>query len=137
MRRRTAIQQAVGTKGLAIPLGKGRKPTERLSGIRSGPALERKESNRIAKAIQPALGKQLSGRVASGAITQSQGRRTAKQRDLLNAAFGEDWRTKVFGQGGAKGLSGPFATSQARTKRVKALERARVKVRGSGGAAAR
>jgi hypothetical protein len=78
--------------------------------------------------MQPRLGAQLSNRVASGRISQSQGQKTAQQRQMLAKAFGSDWRDKVFGQGGAKGISGPFATAQVRTKRSQALERAKRKL---------
>lgn len=73
------------------------------------------------------LGAQLRGRVQSGAIDQAQGQRTARQRQLLQKAFGPDWRTKVYGQGGAKGVTGSFAPGQIRAKRSAALERARRK----------
>lgn len=86
--------------------------------------------------MQPGLGTQLSNRVSSGAITQQQAQQTAQQRRLFEAAFGQDWRKKVFGKGGAKGISGPFAAGQIRAMRSKALERARAKVRGSGGTTA-
>jgi hypothetical protein len=92
---------------------------------------------RVAKAIQPSFGAQLSRRVGSGAITGVQARQTAQDRQLFQKAFGDDWRTKVYGQGGAKGISGPFAEGKVRAVRSRALERARAKVRGNGGISAR
>lgn len=88
---------------------------------------------RVAQAIQPALGAQLSRKVASGAITEEQAREIARQRQLFQKAFGSDWRTKVYGQGGAKGISGPFAEGKVRALRSKALRRAQRKLRGNGG----
>lgn len=46
------------------------------------------------------LGRQLSRRVKSGAITSEQAQQTAKQRQTFKAAFGPDWRAKVFGDRG-------------------------------------
>jgi len=74
--------------------------------------------------------------VDSGAITGAQARKTAQDRQLFQKAFGDDWRTKVFGQGGAKGISGPFAEGKVRTVRSRALQRAQRKVRGNGGTVA-
>ena len=73
------------------------------------------------------LGKQLSSRVASGAITRKQAQETARQRQTFKAMFGPDWRTHVFGQGGAKGVEGPFSIAQIRTDRSQALQKARAK----------
>jgi len=77
---------------------------------------------------QPGLGKQLSQRVRSGAIGQGQAQTVARQRQLLQKAFGSDWRTQVFGKGGAKGISGPFAQRQVAAKRSAGLERAKRKL---------
>lgn len=82
----------------------------------------------VGAAMQPKLGAQLSNRVQSGAIDQSQAQRTAQQRGLLRKAFGSDWRTKVFGAGGAKGQSGPFSKAEILAKRSQALSRAKRKL---------
>ena len=74
------------------------------------------------------LGSQLKGRVQSGAISGEQAQKTARQRQLLQKAFGSDWRMKVFGQGGAKGISGPFAQRQVAAKRQQGLARAKKKL---------
>jgi len=50
-----------------------------------------------ASARGASLGRQLSRRVASGAIDQAQAQRTANQRQLLKWAFGKDWRTQIGG----------------------------------------
>lgn len=80
--------------------------------------------------FQAALGAQLSRRVQSGAIDQNQARKVAGQRALLAKAYGPDWRTKVFGKGGAKGISGPFARGIVAGKRNQALQRAKRKLNG-------
>jgi len=77
------------------------------------------------------VGEQLSRKVASGEITQAQAKKTARERQTFKAAYGSDWRSKVFGQGGAKSISGPFAPADARTKRSGALAAARSKLQGS------
>jgi hypothetical protein len=76
---------------------------------------------------QPGFGRQLSKRVASGAITQRQATQTARQRRTLKATYGDDWRTKVYGQGGAKGIGGPFASRIVASKRAEALTKAKPK----------
>lgn len=73
------------------------------------------------------VGKQLAGRVASGGVTQKQAAQTARERQTLKAAYGSDWRTKVFGMGGAKGISGPFASRTVAAKRDRALAKAKLK----------
>jgi hypothetical protein len=84
----------------------------------------------VGGAVQPKLGAQLSKRVSSGAISQKQASQTARQRRLLENAYGQDWRSKVFGQGGAKGIAGPFAGRQIAAKRSQALARAKRKYNG-------
>jgi hypothetical protein len=78
--------------------------------------------------FQAGLGEQLSNRVSSGAVTQQGASQTAQERQVLAQAYGPNWRTKVFGQGGAKGISGSFAQNVIRQKRARALDRARKKV---------
>lgn len=46
----------------------------------------------------PVLGHQLERRVKAGAISQGQAEKTARQRQTFKAAFGSDWRSKVFGE---------------------------------------
>lgn len=70
---------------------------------------------------QAGLGAQLSHKVSSGALTQQQAQKVAAQRAVLEKVYGPDWRTRVFGKGGAKARSGPFARSQNNAARNKAL----------------
>lgn len=102
------------------PMGNG-KPTARTSVQAPG-------GPRVGGVMQAKLGAQLSNRVQSGAISQGQAGKVAQQRKMLQKAFGSDWRNKVFGQGGAKGVSGPFAQDQIRNKRTAGLERAKRKL---------
>lgn len=81
--------------------------------------------------VNPAqVGGQLAGRVASGAIKPAKARQVRGERQMLRKAFGSDWRSQVFGQGGAKGLrsQGGFGTAAVRTKRNQALQRAKRKL---------
>ena len=55
------------------------------------------------------LGKQLTNKVDNGALTRGQASKVKSQRNLLQKAFGDNWRVKVYGKGGAKGIGGPFA----------------------------
>lgn len=102
------------------PMGNGR-PTR-------GTPIRQPGSPNVGQAVQPKLGAQLSNRVQGGAITQAQAQETAGQRDLLRKAFGSDWRTKVFGAGGAKGVQGPFSKAEILAKRSQALSRAKRKL---------
>lgn len=102
------------------PMGNG-KPTARTSVQAPG-------GPRVGGAMQPKLGAQLSNRVQSGAINQGQAGKVAQQRQMLQKAFGSNWRKQVFGAGGAKGVSGPFAQAQIRTKRAQGLARAKRKL---------
>jgi hypothetical protein len=79
---------------------------------------------------RPKLGSQLAGKVSSGALSGSQARQTARERQTLKKAFGSDWRTQVFGKGGAQGIGGPFASRQVAAKRNQALTRAKAKLGG-------
>lgn len=74
------------------------------------------------------LGKQLTNKVQSGDLSRGQATKVKNQRTLLAKAFGPDWRVKVYGKGGAKGISGPFARGQVAAKRSAALERAKTKL---------
>lgn len=75
------------------------------------------------------LGKQLTNKVQSGQLTKGQATKVKSQRTLLAKAFGPDWRVKVYGKGGAKGIGGPFARDQIAAKRSKALDMAAQKVK--------
>jgi|GEM_PF-5945044 len=73
---------------------------------------------------------QLQKRVQSGAITGSRARQTLQERQTLKKAFGDDWRTQVFGRGGAKGITGTFGERQVAATRSQALDKARAKLGG-------
>lgn len=90
----------------------------------------------VGDSYQPGLGKQLSNRVESGRISQGRAQQTSKERQTLKAAFGSDWRTQVFGKGGARGLEGQsFGRPEIAARRAKALQRARAKLKEPGMAA--
>jgi hypothetical protein len=74
------------------------------------------------------LGKQLTNKVQSGQLSRGQATKVKDQRVLLQKAFGDNWRVKVYGKGGAKGIGGPFARGQVAAKRSAALERAKTKL---------
>lgn len=120
-----------GQKRLA-PTPRGSGPGARLaaSARNYGPTGMRAQggSPGVGSNMQPKLGAQLSNRVQSGAINQGQAGKVAQQRRMLQKAFGPDWRKQVFGAGGAKGVSGPFAQAQIRTKRAQGLARAKRKL---------
>jgi hypothetical protein len=94
----------------------------------------------VGSAVDTGLGAQLSSRVSSGAITQSQAQQTAQQRQTLEKAYGKNWRVKVFGDRGyaqrtRKALTAnPDSASIAALNkklmegRREALERAREKI---------
>lgn len=152
MSRRAMILQGMGKSGGTEATGARRKQIK--EGLAKGPAgartlpaglppirypsklgnaarasaIRQPGSPGVGGAMQPKLGAQLSNRVQSGAINQGQAGKVAQQRQMLQKAFGSDWRTKVFGQGGAKGVSGPFAQAQIRTKRAQGLARAKRKL---------
>jgi hypothetical protein len=81
------------------------------------------------------LGKQLRRKVKSGQLSQGKAQQTAYERSVLAKAFGDDWRTKVYGKGGAKAASGPFAQRQVAADRSQALARAKAKLGGGVGSA--
>lgn len=95
--------------------------------------------------IQQGLGRQLSRRVATGAITEKQARRTAGERQSLKAAYGDDWRNKVFGgQGKIAQARQMLAKNPGNAKlialnkrlqgqRQDAVQAARQKIQGGGG----
>jgi hypothetical protein len=89
------------------------------------------------KKIPANLPPQLQRRVQSGAISQAQAAQTARERQTLKAAFGSDWRTQVFGKGGAKAASGPFASREVSADRAAALAKAQAKLGGAVGSASK
>lgn len=126
--RRKQIREALGP-GLKRPPGIGggavMPPPKRFPSFpqdRSRPV----SGATINQPVNP--GAQLKGRVQSGAISGERAQKVARQRQMLRKAFGSDWRTKVYGQGGAKGISGPFAQRQVAAKRQQGLERAKRKL---------
>jgi hypothetical protein len=116
-----------GAKTLPAGLPPIRYPSTPKGAARAA-AIRQPGSPGVGAGIQPKLGAQLSNRVQNGAINQAQAQRTVQQRDLLRKAFGSDWRTKVFGAGGAKGQSGPFSKAEILAKRSQALSRAKRKL---------
>jgi hypothetical protein len=101
----------------------------------------------VGSAIQAELGGQLSRRVDAGAIDQGQAEKVAHDRALLEAAYGPNWRVKVFGdkgyvqrtrQGLAENPNDPQIKAlyeQLMRQRSAALERAKRKRPGLAGAA--
>lgn len=100
------VLRAVGAEGIRRPPGGGRQAIERsASGATrsTGPLYAPKAAagggpTAVASAAQPALGRQLSRRVAAGEITQQQAEQTARERGELKRAYGSDWRQQVFGE---------------------------------------
>lgn len=130
--RRKQIREALGRGQPTGPGGRSELPSFRTGGQIApkrfpsvGP-----QAPRQGESLNPpvALGKQLQGRVQSGAIGGTQAQTVARQRQMLQKAFGTDWRKQVFGQGGAKGISGPFAQRQVAAKRAQGLQRAKRKL---------
>lgn len=151
MNRRTQIMQAMGKTGGSEAPGPRRKqireglsrgartlpsglpptryPSPRGSGAVRGPNIGG-NSSPVGPATQPRLGRQLSGRVQSGAIDQAQALKVAKQRQTLKKAFGSDWRSKIYAGSGPKEIrqGGPFANRQIAAERAKGLARAKKKL---------
>lgn len=84
----------------------------------------------IDNGVIASLGKQLTNKVESGAVTRKQASKTSDQRKLLQKAFGDNWRVKVYGKGGAKALPsyGISGGSEVNALRSKALQRAKAKL---------
>jgi hypothetical protein len=91
--------------------------------------------------FQAGLGKQLSSRVSSGAISPEQAEDTAHERELFERAYGTDWRQQVYGDNVhalRTGLAGDQANNPqyqaayaaAMTRRKRMLERAKTKLNG-------
>jgi hypothetical protein len=93
-----------------------------------GAPLRQPGSPGVGQGVQPKLGAQLSNRVSNGAIGQGQAAKVAQQRRMLQKAFGPNWRKQVFGAGGARGISGPFAQDRIRNKRSQGLAQAKRKL---------
>jgi len=93
----------------------------------------------IDNGVIASLGKQLTNKVESGAVTRKQANKTSDQRKLLQKAFGPEWRIKVYGKGGAKALPsyGYAGGSEVNALRQKALQRAQDKLGISGGTEAK
>ena len=87
------------------------------------------KNNGIDNGVIANLGRQLTNKVQSGDLTRGQATKVKNQRQLLQKAFGDNWRVKVYGnKEGAKGIGGPFARGQIAADRSKALERAKAKL---------
>jgi hypothetical protein len=116
--RRAQIKKALAKPGTVPPM---RFPQVGAQKPRQGTSLPNPSGG---------LGRQLSNRVASGAVSASQAKRTMQQRQTLKKAFGSDWRSKVYAGGGAKEISegGPFAKRQIAAERAKGLARAKRKL---------
>ena len=78
----------------------------------------------IGNAVQPGLGRQLTSRVQSGAISQDQAQKTAQQRATLEQAFGKNWRVKVFGDRGYVQRTRKVMTANPDSARAAALNKA-------------
>jgi hypothetical protein len=125
--RRNQIRSALGKGQPRGPGGRSELPgnTKPMPFPQVGPQGPRQNAG---LSLPMKLGAQLQGRVQSGAITGAQAQKTARQRQLLQKAFGTDWRKQVYGSGGAKGINGPFAPGQVAAKRAAGLERAKRKL---------
>src|SRR5690242_6585719 len=69
-----------------------------LSGGTTAPRKGLSQKASVSSASQPGLGRQLSSRVQTGAISQDQAQKVAAQRALLEKTYGPNRRDKVFGQ---------------------------------------
>lgn len=133
MARRTQILQSMGSGGTTAPNARRAQIKKALAGA-GGPApmrfpqVGRQPARGNAIANPSKIGGQLAGRVATGAINEQQATKVAQQRQTLRKAFGSDWRKQVYGQGGAKGIGGPFAQRQVAAKRQQGLQRAKRKL---------
>lgn len=158
-RRRAGIGQAMGMSsqmrkprmrdgGTPVPAGLsaeiGQAQAEVAPTAAPGaPVAQRSLGSRragVQQGFQAGLGKQLSRRVSSGAIDQGQAEKVDQQRQLLERAFGPNWRVKVFGAQGlvarnrvqaAKGSTDPNVAALQKKlmeDRNQALSRAQAKV---------
>ncbi|MBS1894323.1 MAG: hypothetical protein JST59_23735 [Actinobacteria bacterium] len=85
---------------------------------------------KISNTFNADLGRQLSRKVSKGLITEAQAQRTSRQRATLAAIYGPNWRTRIYGVGGAKALEDPEVI---KAKRTAALKKAKV-IKGRRGA---
>lgn len=126
--RRSQIRAALGKAQPRGPGGRSELPG-RMPPPKRFPQVGPQRPNQGSPLQAPVkLGNQLRGRVESGALEGGQAQQVARQRAMFQKAFGSDWRKQVFGQGGAKGISGPFAQRQVAAKRTAGLERAKRKL---------
>ena len=135
--RRERIKQGMGVSGgMQAPNGRRARIKKALANPSQTPPMRfpqvgGKAPRQGAPLRSPVnVGSQLRRRVQGGAISGQQAQTVARQRQLLQKAFGTDWRKQVFGAGGAKGLkaSGPFGQGAVRAKRSQALQRAKRKL---------
>lgn len=101
-RRQTArgqkIMRAIEQRQTAVPPPAAGIAPQRAAG---GPPQRRVQAQAsVAGGEQADLGQQLSRRVAAGSIDQGQAEKVAQDRAILEAAYGPDWRVKVFGDKG-------------------------------------
>jgi hypothetical protein len=84
----------------------------------------------IDNGVIASLGKQLTNKVESGNLTRGKATKVADQRKLLQKAFGDNWRVKVYGKGGAKALPsyGYAGGSEVNSLRSKAIQQAKTKL---------
>lgn len=95
--------------------------------------------NQIDNGVIASLGKQLTNKVESGQLKRGQATKVADQRKLLQNAFGDNWRVKVYGKGGAKALPsyGMAGGSEVNSLRAKAIQQAKNKLNVNGGTEAK
>lgn len=132
MTRRERIKSGMRSGGTAAPSGRGHKP--KRSQVAKGQGRERVKAG-LAKArpargggragvqdrAQAGIGRQLTRRADSGAISQEQAQRTAGERSQLADAYGPDWRTKVYGDRGYVQRTRMAAAEDPEDERVQAL----------------
>lgn len=83
----------------------------------------------LGQAEQPGLGSQLTRRVQAGAITTDQAQQVSGERDLLEQAYGPNWRVKVYGDKGYAQRTRQGLKDNPDDPRVKALYEALMKAR--------
>lgn len=87
---------------LPLPIGPGQGaiPGQAGASRRATRGAGAAKAPAVGSAVQANLGRQLSRRVASGAVTQPQADQVASDRALLESVYGPNWRVKVFGDKG-------------------------------------
>lgn len=126
--RRAQIAKALSSSGGVPPMRFPQASPQRRPAPTRGAPIKGPGSPSVSQGYQPKLGQQLSNRVQSGVISGAQAQKTAGQRDLLRKAFGSDWRSQVFGKGGARGVQGSFSKADILAKRSQAISRAKRKL---------